>query len=197
MLASADGVGRSGAHFARLYADEVQIYVANVIEKSRLASTLRSQSNIQAVVFIDDFVGTGQSAIRNLKTLYFELEGVLQEKNIKIVFVSLVACLNGWTQLQTAVQKLSPKIDVHACEVLDESAKCFSEGSRMFKTAPERIFARETAIKYGGRLEKKWPLGYGNCEMAVVFEYGCPNNSLPILWKESPRQKWTPLFKRS
>ena len=73
----------------------------------------------------------------------------------------------------------------------------FVEGSSMFKTAPERIFARETATKYGSRLEKKWPLGYENCQMAVVFEYGCPNNSLPIFWKESPKQKWIPLFKRS
>ncbi|MBI2847329.1 MAG: ATP-binding protein [Chloroflexi bacterium] len=192
-----DGVGKSGAHFARLYADEVQIYVANVIEKSQLAPTLKSRTNVQAIVFIDDFVGTGQTAISNLKTLHTELEGLLQEKNIRMVFVTLVACLDGWTRLQMAVEKLSQKIEVHACEVLDESSKCFTESSSMFRTAPERIFARETATKYGSRLEKKRPLGYDNLQMAVVFEYGCPNNSLPILWKESPKERWRPLFKRS
>jgi hypothetical protein len=197
LVSYADSLGKSGAHFARLYADEVPIYAANVVEKGQLSSILATKQGIQAIVFIDDFVGTGNTAITNFRTLHAELSQLLVTNRIKMVFVALVAFIDGWKQLEGVVEKLSPKIEIHACEVLEEADKCFSENSRIFKSSDERIKARETAIKYGARLEKKWPLGYGGLQLAVVFEYGCPNNSLPILWKSPTKEKWLPLFKRS
>jgi hypothetical protein len=38
------------------------------------------------------------------------------------------------------------------------------------------------------------PLGFGDCQALVVFETGCPNNSVPILWKQTG--EWQPLFPR-
>ena len=36
--------------------------------------------------------------------------------------------------------------------------------------------------------------GKGECGLLLSFAYGCPNNSLPILWHQSG--KWKRLFKR-
>jgi uncharacterized protein len=58
-----DGPGKSGAHLARLYVDENGIYKDNMVELGQLEQAL-SKANIQALVFVDDFVGTGESAHR-------------------------------------------------------------------------------------------------------------------------------------
>ena len=83
---------------------------------------------------------------------------------------------------------------VHVCDPLDESAKTFSDKSRIFPDPLERAKAKKIAYEYGVQLVKNAPLGYGDCQSTVVFEHGCPNNNLSILWGES--ENWTPLFRR-
>ena len=87
-------------------------------------------------------------------------------------------------------------VHTHRCELLDETAQYFSDKSSVFTDISQRELAKQVALRVGKELVKKFPLGYGDIEMAVVFERGCPNNSLPILWAESTNPKWTPLFKR-
>ncbi|MBC8492659.1 MAG: ATP-binding protein [Chloroflexi bacterium] len=191
-----DSPGKSGAHFARLYADEASIYVDNIVEKGKLAGTLRERTEIQALVFIDDFVATGQSASEYLQELDTALADVVRERSIKVVFVAVVAFVGGWKRVEQIAENLGIRVQLHACEILDESAKCFSENSSVFADPNPREFAKEIALRYGKMLEKRCPLGRGDLEMAVVFERRCPNNSLPILWSELITPKWMPLFKR-
>ncbi len=54
--------------------------------------------------------------------------------------------------------------------------------------------AMEIAKEKGAISEPRLPLGYGGTELAVVFERGCPNNSVPILWGEATTPKWMALF---
>ena len=57
------------------------------------------------------------------------------------------------------------------------------------------------ALKYGQKLvivkrEGKdifYPLGYGKCEALISFDYGPPNNTIPIIWSSD---KWHPIFPR-
>jgi len=58
----------------------------------------------------------------------------------------------------------------------------------------ERQKAESICKKIGATLEKRHPLGFSDCQSRVVFPTTCPNNSLPILWKET--STWKPLFKR-
>ncbi|MCB0190759.1 MAG: hypothetical protein KDJ65_02345 [Anaerolineae bacterium] len=192
-----DKPGKSGAHFARLYADEASIYVNNVIEQAKLSEFLTQNPDIQALVFVDDFVGTGNSAVEYLQVIDQEFGSVIKERKTKVVFVAVVSYMNGWKYIQETVKKLGIPVIIHTCEMLDDTYKCFGESSIVFGDPDERDFAREIARTQGKSLEKKWPLGYGDLELAIVFEHGCPNNSLPILWAESTGQKrWRPLFKR-
>lgn len=77
---------------------------------------------------------------------------------------------------------------------MDESNRAFSEDNYLFKSSGERLKANDLAFKFGERLEKNHPLGYSNSQSLVVFERSCPNNTLPIIWKE--KNKWVPLFRR-
>ncbi len=196
LISYLDNPGKSGAHLARLYADEAGVYVENVIEKGKLTERLQKPDEIQALLFLDDFVGTGNAASEYLMQIDSSLSEVVQSRDIKLFFASILAFINGWSHIQQIVTGLQTKIRVHACEILDDTARCFSNDSTIFTDPNERAFAKKIAHTYGLLLEKHCPLGYGNLEMAVVFERGCPNNSLPILWSESAAHKWTPLFKR-
>lgn len=191
-----DGPAKSGAEFARLYADEAKIYVDNVIEKGKIFEEVENRKDIQAIVFIDDFVGTGQSALEYLTNLKTVLQNIIEKRELKIFFIAMVAYYNGWKKLENEIPGIGIPIETHACEILDESSRCFGEKSSIFSDQNEREEAKKIAIAYGRPIVKKNPLGYGDLEIAVVFERGCPNNSLPILWSESINPQWTPLFKR-
>jgi len=88
-------------------------------------------------------------------------------------------------------------LEVHSCELLEEGSRLFGPESKAFPDPEQRARARELAKTQGALLEEKWPLGYRSLELGVVFERGCPNNTVPILWAESSNPKWMPLFKRA
>jgi hypothetical protein len=191
-----DGPAKSGAHFARLYADEAKIYVESVVEKSKIGEALKTNTDVQAVVFVDDFVGTGQSAIEYLNKLSPIILESTKNRDLKFYFVAVVAYIKGWRNLEKALESLCLPIEAYVCEILTEEEKCFGEKSTAFPDQNEKEYAKKVALVYGKEIVRKNPLGYGDLELAVVFERGCPNNSLPILWSESQTPKWIPLFKR-
>lgn len=104
-----DGPGKSGAHFARLYADEASIYVDNVVEKDKLAGVLEENRAVQAIVFVDDFVGSGESASEYLKQISEDspLSFLISVRNVKVIFVAIVAYVEGWSHLEKTVENLS------------------------------------------------------------------------------------------
>ena len=191
-----DHPAKSSGHLARLYVDEASIYVENVIEKSKLRETLWERKNVQAVLFLEDFVGTGTSATAHLKQVHSAIDEIAVSRGIRIFFGAVVAYIDGRKKLEEMCDTLRPPIHLHFCETLDEADKAFSELSRTFQDPEEREAAKAIAMTYGKLLEKSCPLGFGDLQLAIAFERSCPNNSLPILWSESIPNKWTPLFKR-
>jgi len=191
-----DNPAKSSGHLARLYADEASIYVENVIEKSKLRETLWERKNVQAVVFLEDFVGTGASACAHLRQIHSSIDEVAVARGIRIFFGVVVSYIDGRQKLEAMCDTLRPAIHLHICETLDETDQCFSGTSKAFVDEGERESARGIALTYGKLLEKNCPLGFGDLQLAVAFERSCPNNSLPILWSESIPNRWVPLFKR-
>ncbi len=100
----------------------------------------------------------------------------------------------GKAAVVRSLKRLGWGVHVHVAEPLDERDRCFSEDSRIFPDAALRDEARSLAFERGERLEPKAPLGFGKSEAAVCFEFQCPNNTLPIVWKAA--DGWEPLFPR-
>jgi len=192
-----DSPGKSGGGiYAKLYADENNIYVKNVIEKNRIEDFIHKHEGLKALVFIDDFIGTGESIMAGFSELNELCGNILKEINLKIYFIAIC----GFQEKKIKIEKLLDEIgllaNLHICDPLDEGDKCFSESSRYFENLDEKKQAEQLAYEYGAKLVRKNYLGYGDCQTAVIFEYNCPNNNLPILWAESENPQWTPLFKR-
>lgn len=186
-------VGKSGAHYARLYADENGIYTEQVVDHDRLAERLQD-GGIQAVVLIDDLLGSGEQASEFLKELDRKVGGMLHNRGVKTVFVALCGFPHAERRVAEEIDRLRIPLELHLCEPLGETDRCFSESSAIFPGEAERVEARGIAESHGKRLQRRQPLGYRGVQATVVFEESCPNSTLPILWDSKP--DWRALFPR-
>jgi hypothetical protein len=204
-----DQPGKSGENLARIYADENKIYFENVIEQAYITKVLDKKAKelkAFALVFVDDFIGTGNSACEYFKRLISEHGEILirlskepgeieGSRKLQMFFIAICGFQEAQSKIENFLGSLDLPVEVHICDPLSESAKIFSEKSKVFEDEREREQAKQIAYEFGVRLVKNVPLGYGNCQTAIVFEDNCPNNNLPILWAES--KDFKPLFRRT
>ena len=188
-----DGAGKSGAHFARLYIEENGIYRDNLVEIATLSQAVRREGT-QVLVFVDDFIGSGNSASQYLERLCLQCGDDLRASGLRIFLVAVAAFCSGTDKVASTVDRLALPMKIHTCEVLDDSYKCFSPTSKIFTSDVDRLKAKDLAYSRGVVLCKQAPLGYNDGQALVVFSHNCPNNSLPILWEKSDH--WLPLFRR-
>jgi hypothetical protein len=174
------------------------IFTTNKLSEELTDKTIRtiltselSDKNIKRYVFIDDFCGSGSQASLYLKKIVENIK--FENSTIEVKYLMLFATENGIN----AVRDLNIFNNVESVFTIDETFKAFSDDSRYFKVTPddtiERVFSRETALKYGAKLFDP-PLGFGNCELLLGLCHNTPDNSLPIFWSEE--DKWKPIFKR-
>jgi hypothetical protein len=189
-----DGPGKSGARFAKLYIDENDIYHESLVERGQLKATLSKREDVQAIVFVDDFVGSGHSASDYLQTFLNECQDVVKAKSIRIFLLSVCGFETGRRYVEEHLSSDVPEIHIHFCDSFDQSSVCFGDQSRVFTDQNERARARDIAEKKGVLLCKPAPLGYSDSQSLVVFSHNCPNNTLPILWEKN--REWIPLFRR-
>ena len=191
---------KSGALYARLYAQANGITSHNAVNFEGISDDLckDSDNNIRAIVFVDDLIASGDTAIASLNKLNKMCGALIQTKKVK-VFVSAICGLDiGDRNLQSAMPTVPFDVEVNICDYLLYSEQCFNNSSQVFNSPDERIKSKGIARNYGIELVKNSPLGYNDCQLLVVFHDNCPNNTLPILWKESTgKTKWMPLFKRN
>jgi len=206
LISYLDRPGKSGSYLARLYAEENNIYMDNVIDKSSIEQelALRREENT-ALVFIDDFVGTGDSACQYLRELnntigkslgeIASMPGTIEDSTrLQMYFVGINGFLSAKDKIEKELDACGLNMNVHLCDLLTEADRVFSDKSLVFPNEIDRKEALRIAYEYGQKLVKDGPLGYGDCQAAIVFEHSCPNNSLPILWQEG--KEFTPLFPR-
>ncbi len=188
------GVAKSGVRYGQLYADENGLKTGSVVERDRLGRTLAALSGINALVLVDDMIGSGQSAVEAFKELAEGSREILRRSELVVVYVVVCGFEAGKARVEDELEKLDLPVLVHICDSLTEADRCFSDTSTVFESPADRKRAEDLATALGRRLVKTAPLGYGNCQSLVVFDTNCPNNSLPVLWAEG--NDWRPLFKR-
>ena len=136
---------------------------------------------IGAIVFLDDFSGTGET----LTDWWTNVEMLVRPKQAPLVVALLV--LSG--SARESIEEFSNI--VIAVEELTENDNVLSEGSNILS-----IQEKESVLGYCQRTgcEEAFCRGYGNSGLLMAFRHGCPDNSLPILWHDS--DEWQSLFRR-
>jgi hypothetical protein len=190
------GVAKSGVRYGQLYADENRIYSDSVYERDKLGRALATLKDVSALVLVDDFIGSGQSAIETFRELSSEVKALLHRTEVVALYVAICGFESGRAKLEDALAQMDLPISVHLCDQLTEADKAFSDNSTVFADAETRRKAKDIAYAQGSRLVKNAPLGYADCQSLIVFDTNCPNNSLPVLWAERKDHQWKPLFKR-
>ena len=190
------GDGKRGQTYAKMYADENNIYHDRVVSPRALRSKVASLTDVSGIVFVDDFVGTGKTATRSLRETLEPMADVLARHEVDVFLISVSGFAKAAGKVERDLSLVVPSFRVSVCDPLDDSDRCFSERSTILPDAGDRLRAEEVARSYGGKLLRRSPLGLGNCQALVVFEGTCPNNSLPILWAAGSEDRWEPLFPR-
>lgn len=190
------GDGKRGHTYAKHYADENNIYHRRIATAKRLRTQLEGLSDVEGIVFVDDFIGTGRTAIGTLKEALAPIADLIEQRGIDVFLISVSGFASARERVERELSNVVHSFRVSVCDPLGEADRCFSETSEVLPDAAMRARAREIVESYGKRVLKQFPLGYGNCQALVTFENTCPNNSLPILWGQGPECSWRPLFSR-
>ena len=188
--------GKRGPTYAKLYVDENKIYSERLVSSDDIVQKLKTFDDIEGVVFVDDFIGTGESIDSNLIPILANISDAVNSQEIDVFLVTISGFNESKEKMKDNISKIIDKFHIFIADPLDDSDKCFSNSSLVFPDDSSRSRAKQIAQIHGNRLVKRNPLGYGDCELAIVFEHTCPNNTLPILWADGSEDEWHPLFPR-
>ena len=188
-----DSLAKSGSTYCRLFVSENRISAQSVHTLDSLERRFPTNSDIQRLVLIDDFSGTGLTLVNGLRQ-HLELLRQVNASGVRIIVIALVGFSQAREQVETFIRESSLEADVYFCDELGTEHKAFSDSSSIFPDPVERDLARQIAEIKGVALEQRHPLGYRDTQGLIVFHQSCPNNTLPVFWSQS--RDWFPLFPR-
>ena len=133
------------------------------------------------VVFIDDFVGTGNQGVTAWQSMFQELTA--EVGNVYLATVAAYKPGADRVNAETRMQLLSHRM-------LNASDGLFNDACTHYSKSE-----KSSLLTYCRRAHRKQPLGWGDCGLVIVLYHQCPNNSLAALHASS--DQWEPLFPRS
>ena len=195
LISHLDGVAKSSNHYAREFVNVNNIYARNAVPFSDIGRFVENDDRVQVLLFIDDFIGTGRSAQKQLAALDGNYGTIIRERGIHVFLHVLIAFENAIVALEREIQRLDMGyLRLRASEILTDQDRCFGSASTVFPDQEMRLRAEQVALDFGKRLQERHPLGHDDSQCLIVFDSSCPNNTLPILWAE--KGGWVPLFPR-
>jgi hypothetical protein len=184
----------SGASYAYQYRQTNNIGANNLVQPDRVIDRLLGNTAITAVVLVDDFIGSGGTAIKSLEPLAARVLELHGRPDVSW-FVSAVSGLATGAQ---AIEASGPgrqlDIRVAVAHPLLASDLPFGSDSTLFDEEEQRAF-RLMLRKYEKRVGSTMSLGYGELAVPVVLPDNCPNNAPAALWHHGAN--WRPLFTRT
>jgi hypothetical protein len=142
-------------------------------------------SKHDVLVFVDDFIGTGKSFASWYKES--KINNILGTHSNLREQQAVLATICMEDAGQFLLHKF-PDIKIFA----EIRTRIFCTKHSPFNLTDDRMTLKAICLKYGTAISKT-PLGFGKSEALIAFDYGTPNNCLPIIWAE---QEWEPIFPR-
>ena len=195
-----DGSGRSGERILGIYRNANSWptpLVGSMEDAMKFTRERGTKGKDCAVVFVDDFIGSGASCVEGLQRFAGALE--TEKRNTNRVLVG-VAAVVGFRHGLAAIRS-DDSLDCHVvtAEELGPDDRAFAPSAGIFESDGDRVAAERLCRSIGTILEPKQPLGYSDCEALVCFSHRCPNNTLPVFYKSGvvyQGREWIPLFPR-
>ncbi|MFC1724053.1 hypothetical protein ACFL4T_00395 [candidate division KSB1 bacterium] len=178
-------VAKSGGVVAYFYKNRNNLKASQFISTEDFRNLKTGKDS--AIVFIDDFIGSGHQAAALWREIIAPI--VSHEKQSNIIFAALVGYENGIEYLHK-----NTEFKIIVADKVLSSESPFAEDSRIFEITEERVHARNILQKYGKHLFPDHPFGYASSELLVGFFYSTPTNTLPVFW--SYKADWKPLLPR-
>ena len=144
------------------------------------------QKKVKHIIFVDDFVGTGNRFSDSWKTMVSpSVKSWCSRGWCKIWLITFAAHKSG---LNRVVRKIRP-LTLNQVRINLEIDKSFFLENESMKAVLQ---------KYGTPLGRATQaMGYGGLASPVIFQYGCPNNVPLMFWlrpSRASRISWRPLF---
>jgi len=152
------------------------------------------ESEINTVIFVDDFLGSG----KQFETFFNQWGFNQLQDNATYYYASVVAHGNGLDH----IAKTLPYVQVISAEQLNKSHDFFSEdvwsrlGQEMISATEAKDWYLAFAKEKGLIPNTTGAFGVGDLSLAFGFSHSTPNNSLPIFWYENETTGWQPLLER-
>lgn len=182
--------GDSGEHIVRILSGNI-VSQRLFVGRDELSGISTHGS---VIVLVDDFAGSGDQFISYANEINLSSLSDLHT----IVYAPFMAIPAGVER----IKKDLPKISIMPLETLGQECGFFYQEGSHFKNDmnnsandfKQHIISMKS--RYAGSLPD-W-LGRDNSSLCVAFEWGCPNQTFPILWMQySPsHERWQPLFRR-
>jgi hypothetical protein len=189
------GPGSSGEAFVYTYRQANNVSRSNIVPASRLKERLASRDGVKTVVLVDDFIGSGGTAMKSIAAVADQVRDLPKRASLSWYLFAVTGLPEGVDAVASSDAALQLGLRVELAHPLSEASLPFSSGSSVFTEREDREQARRCVVEYGERIGAKWPLGFGGDAALVVFPDNCPNNAPAILWSDAGG--WGPLFART
>lgn len=177
-------IAKSGAAISYFFRRENDLPEENFIALNDLTPEVFHR--VKNIVFLDDFIGTGNYLESIKKDFVQKLSQPISER-INFIF----ACVVGYQQ---GIEKISDE-NFKGCvaQLITYNDQPLHPNSNIFSDS-EKTTISNVLLKYNMKIHPKRPYGYGDLQGLVSFFFATPNNTLPIFW--ASEHGWYPLFPR-
>lgn len=192
VLSASGAPSKSNYRYTRLYKQENELETSEI----RPINTLQDGALIsgKALVFVDDIIGSGETAQKILAHVRESHGEYLEKNNVTLILAAICA----YEEAIVALRESKEKFPVHVVAA-NVVGRCFDPNTKIFDSELLRLEAETVAKSYGERLLPGLPFGFDDGQALIVFDDNCPDNSLPILWHPptGALPNWIPLFPRA
>lgn len=184
----------SGYSFQRMARQLLELHESQIVEPERALQIVRSRGH-GTVVFLDDFVGSGDQFIKTWRREYRIGPDLLTFErlppDVAIYYVPLIATEYGAGRIES----VATGAQIQAVHRLEANYSAKNHDSRIWiNTDPAKAadFVERYTVRAGYDVSEAW--GYHDLGLTLAFEHSTPDATLPILYSEEAA--WRPLVRR-
>lgn len=177
---------------------------------------LEEEKRFRMAFLLDDFSGSGLSYLRYEKSKYDgkvarfynnihdnknPMSRLFDSSDIHIYIILYLATTQARKHLETIISKMfspdKPQCTIQIVHELKDSVKLNTDDDKEFTKLLKKYYDDDIEDEHylKGKHAKPY-LGFDECDIPLILNHNCPNNSVPILWFEEYR-KYKGLFPRA